>query len=100
MNNISYKHIIANFIFAITTIYFVYHCFIGERGYFKMLELKSELDIKKNELSKLSSQRKYLENRASLIYDKGIDKDLLDEISRSYFGVIHKDEVCIFKESN
>ena len=97
-NTINYKLLIFNFIFVIIILYFVLHCFIGERGYIKMMDLKDDLIVKNNELLILQDKRKYLENKVSLIYDKSIDKDYLDELSRKYFGLINANEVCIFEK--
>ena len=97
-NTINYKLLIFNFIFIIIILYFVLHCFIGERSYIKMLNLKDDLIIKKKELSTLQTKREYLENKVSLIYDKSIDKDYLDELSRKYFGLIDANEICIYEK--
>lgn len=96
-NTINYASLIFNFIFIIIILYFILHCFVGERGYIKMLDLKDELIIKKKELLLLQDKKKYLENKVNLIYDKSINKDYLDELSRKYFGLIDTNEICIFE---
>ncbi|MSO14327.1 FtsB family cell division protein [Rickettsiales endosymbiont of Trichoplax sp. H2] len=96
-NTINYALLIFNFIFIVIIFYFTLHCFVGERGYIKMLDLKDELIIRKKELSLLQDQKKYLENKVNLIYDKSINKDYLDELSRKNFGLIGVNEVCIFE---
>ncbi len=92
---INYKFIIFNFIFLFVVSYFVFHCFIGERGYIKMRHLKKEVIFKKDELAKLDGERKDLENKVNLIYDESINKDYLDELARRYFGLINENEICI-----
>lgn len=81
-----------------TVVYFVYHCFIGNRGYLELLRLDKELVQKRTILDEHKSEREYFENRVNLLYDRSINKDLLDEIARNDFGLIGEGEVCTILE--
>ncbi|WPX96304.1 Septum formation initiator [Candidatus Bandiella woodruffii] len=92
---ITFSFVILNFVSLITLVYFIYHSFIGNRGYFEMLRLEDEIEKHKAMLHKSKSEREYLNNRVSLLYDKSLNKDLLDEVARDYFGLIAPNELCI-----
>jgi cell division protein FtsB len=94
-NKVSFNFMLLNFIAIFVITYFIYHSFIGNRGYIEMRRLNAEIAHKKGVLKKYAQKREYLENRISMLYHKSIDKDLLDEIAREYFGLIGDGEVCI-----
>ncbi len=93
--NLIYHFVITNFIFLFIIIYFISHCFIGDRGYIRMISLKSEIVDKKHELLNLKGERQCLENKVHLISDESINKDYLDELARGYFSLINSDETYI-----
>jgi cell division protein FtsB len=95
LKKINYKFIIFNFIFLFIICYFVFHCFVGERGYIKMLDLKEKVISRKSKLIALNEERSDLESKVSLVYDENINRDHLDELARKYFGLINEDEICI-----
>ena len=76
--------------------YFLLHCFTGNRGYIRMLDLKDEILHKKHILLKLKEQHSSLKNKIDLISDSSINKDYLEELARDYFGLIEDGEFCIF----
>lgn len=94
-SKINYQFLTFNFIFLFIICYFIFHCFIGERGYIRMLDLKKQVILRKKELILLNEEKSDLENKVSLFYDESVNKDKLDELARSYFGLIGKNEVCI-----
>jgi len=99
MNKVRRHYTMVSLALILVNIYFICHCFIGERGYIKILKLRNELAVSKAEISIVVREKKYLENKVKLMNDQSIDKDLLDEISRSYFGLIGKGEVCAYTPS-
>ena len=92
---ISFNIMILNFIALLILAYFIYHSLAGNRGFLKMSSLNKEIEQKKVLLSGYKAEKEYLENRANLLYDKSINKDILDEIARDYFGLIGEGEICI-----
>lgn len=92
--------IILNFMALFTLTYFIYHSFIGNRGYLELTHLKKELVHKKHMLHEHTAEREYFENRVNLLYDKSINKDLLDELARNDFGLIGENEICIILDKS
>ena len=87
--------VVLNFIALLILAYFVYHNLVGNRGLLNMPSLNKEIEQKKALLSSYKAEKEYLQNRVNLLYDENINKDILDEIARDYFGLIGEDEICI-----
>ena len=98
MNKLHYKFLIFNFIFLFTILYFIFYSFIDERGYIKIINLKKEIILQKNELRVLNKLRYKIENKVNLFYSESIDRDNLDELAREYFGLIGIGEIVIYKK--
>ena len=87
--------VILNFIALSILAYFIYHSLAGNRGFLNMPSLNREIEQKNVILNNYKAEKEYLENRVNLLYDQSINKDILDEIARDYFGLIGEDEICI-----
>ena len=75
--------------------YFVHHAQSGARG----LEAKRQLKIQAYEISKelevLKTQRAEWERRIALLRSDQIDRDLLEERSRTLLGRVHRNDLVI-----
>ena len=75
--------------------YFVHHAQSGARG----LEAKRQLKIQAYEISKdlevLKAQRAEWERRIALLRSDQIDRDLLEERSRTLLGRVHRNDLVI-----
>lgn len=81
---------------ALIISYFGYHAFISERNIFSLFRFSGQISEKNLELEKLVAEREDLDNRATLLYEKTLDKDMLDEQARRQLGLMGKNEVMIF----
>lgn len=96
---ISFMFSIITFVFIFAIFYFIYHAFVGERGYIKMISLNKEIAQKNTLLKKIREDKEKLENKTRLLYEKSLDKDYLDELSRKYFGLIGENETCFYLQT-
>ena len=87
--------VILNFVALLVLAYFIYHSLVGNRGFLNMPSLNKEIEQKNVILNNYKTEKEYLENRVSLLYDQSINRDILDEIARDYFGLIGEGEICI-----
>ena len=92
---ISSNIVIFHFTALLILVYFICHSFVGNRGLLNLPLLNKEIEQKKVLLDDYNAQKEYLENRVNLLYDQNLNKDILDELARDYFGLIEEDEICI-----
>lgn len=92
---ISSNIVIFHFTALLILVYFICHSFVGNRGLLTLPLLNKEIEQKKVLLDDYNAQKEYLENRVNLLYDQNLNKDILDELARDYFGLIEEDEICI-----
>ena len=79
-------------------IYFIYHALAGNRGIFALIDITYKIEESYNKLDAIRAERINLEHRVSLMSDKSMDLDLLDEQSRKVLGYAKEDEVILFLE--
>ncbi|MHA1537143.1 MAG: FtsB family cell division protein [Alphaproteobacteria bacterium] len=77
-------------------VYFGYHIVEGDRGLIAWLRLEDKLAVAETRLAGLHMQRQHLEQRISLIRDRHIDEDLLDEQVRRMLNLIRANEIVIY----
>ena len=83
---------------AAVTFYFGYNGVFGERGLIAWNKTRSELAVAKSDLEQVRAQRKALEHRISLLDDKSIDPDLLEEVARGVLLENRPGEVAVPRE--
>jgi cell division protein FtsB len=76
--------------------YLAFHTVSGDRGVFALLKASHQLVMLKAQLAEVSARRQALEARASLISNRSLDLDMLDERARIVLGYTGKDERVIF----
>ncbi len=82
--------------FIVFISYFLYHTLMGERGYFRMLDLNKEMVLKQKNLENLRNEREILESKTSLLYERTLNKDFVEELAKKYFSLGKKGEDCIY----
>ncbi|MFA6279957.1 MAG: septum formation initiator family protein [Bdellovibrionales bacterium] len=75
--------------------YFLYHTVQGDRGWFAMLRVQNEIKIGEANLARLTKEREELEHRTTLLRDKSMDPDLLDEKARELLNYSKPNEIII-----
>ena len=75
-------------------IYFIYHSFSGNRGYFAFLETREQLTAAEQELKAIQKQREALDATIERLASHQIDPDLLEDHLRQH-GYIRDNEVIL-----
>lgn len=82
------------------TFYFGYSGIFGERGLLAWNETRTQLAIAKRDLSQVRTQREALEHRISLLDERHIDPDLLEEVARGVLLENRAGEVAVPREKH
>src|SRR5437016_3807121 len=77
------------------TFYFGYSGIFGERGLQAWNDTEAKLAIAKTELSQVRARRESLQHRISLLDERAIDPDLLEEVARGVLLENRPGEVAI-----
>jgi len=80
------------------SLYFSYSGIFGERGLIAWSNAQAQLQVAKRDLSKVRASREALQHRISLLDDKAIDPDLLEEVARGVLLENRPDEVAVPRE--
>lgn len=89
------RNAIRTFLFTGAVVYLGFHSLQGEHGLYALLVQQHRKEVLSSELEKTLAEREKLEHRVSLLRPETLDRDLLDEQSRRYLGVVGKDEIVI-----
>ena len=76
--------------------YFVWHANNGSRGIKTKEEHRQRIDALSVELDALKDERAAWERRVRMLASESIERDLLEEQSRTILGRIQKDELVLF----
>lgn len=79
-------------------IYFLYHIFQGERGFFSWVQIQQQVSEDEKLLKELQMQREILERKVNLLRPDNLDPDILDERCRQVLNYARSDEVVLLKE--
>jgi cell division protein FtsB len=82
------------------TFYFGYAGIFGERGILSWNEAKAQLAVKRAELDEVRGERIALQHRISLLNERAIDRDLLEEIARGVLLETAPGEVAVPREKH
>lgn len=98
---IAKRHLIRQNMIAIIglalSIYFGYHLMAGERSYWQLSLLQSEVSSAEQDLAVLSSQKSGLEEKVVMMRPGSINRDLLEEQVRTVLGYRSSDETVIIQ---
>ena len=92
------RNTVRSLLFAGAVAYLGFHTLQGEHGLYTLLVQKHRKTVVEAELTKTRTEREKLEHRVSMLRPETMDRDLLDEQSRRYLGVVGKDEIVITTE--
>ena len=76
-------------------LYFGYSGVMGPRGILVWTKSEADLAVAERELSALRAERSALQHRISLLDEKALDPDMLEEVARSLLLQGHPGEVAI-----
>ena len=82
------------------TFYFGYAGIFGRRGLLAWNATQAQLETAKADLATLKSERVALQHRITLLDDKAIDPDLLEEVARGVLSQGSADEVAVPREKH
>ena len=80
---------------VVLLLYFLFHLFSGDHGFFAWRRLEKELMINRAILQTLENERKKLDNQVNLMKPDRIDRDMLDERVRTMLGAGNDKETVI-----
>jgi cell division protein FtsB len=76
--------------------YFGYHLVEGDRGLAAWSNLVREVRAAELALDTVREERRRLEHRVSLLDQRHLDLDILEERTRAVLGLAHPDDVIVF----
>src|SRR5690606_33737929 len=76
--------------------YFVFHAYNGDYGINAKVRYDQRITALEGELDALSTARKKLEERVSLVNYGTLEKDMLDEQARRALNLVQAEELVIF----
>ncbi len=76
--------------------YFGYHAVEGERGLVAWSNMVRETRIAEQSLEAARQERQELERRVSLLDQRHLDLDMLEERVRLVLGLAHRDDIIVF----
>jgi cell division protein FtsB len=80
------------------TAYFAHSAVFGERGIRALRQTEDRLDLAKHDLAAVRAKREALSHRISLLDEKRIDPDLLEEVARGVLLETRPGEVAVPRE--
>lgn len=80
--------------------YFGYAGTVGPRGLAAWHNTESDLSVARHDLAQARAERKALQHRITLLDDKALDPDLLEEVARSVLAQGRPDEVVVPREKH
>ena len=78
--------------------YFAYAGIFGERGLKAWNDTQAELAMSKQQLAAIRAKREALQHRISLLDDRALDSDLLEEVARTVLLETRAGEVAVPRE--
>jgi len=76
--------------------YFGYHAIEGDRGLVAWSNLVREVRSAQQSLATVREERRRLEHRVSLLDERHLDLDILEERARYVLGLADPDDVIVF----
>ena len=99
MNNfLIRKNLTSNLITILSFISFVFfigHIFFGERSFWKIFSLNSQIAQETKKYKSLLEDKKNVLSEINLLRDNNLDPDYITEISYDLLGLIQSDQIVI-----
>ena len=90
-----FKAVAAPTVFAALLVYAGYYLVYGDYGLLSYREARQQLKMVSESFHRISSERKIMESRVSLLRPTGVDPDVLDERARVLLGRAHPNDFII-----
>ena len=82
------------------SLYFGYSGIAGQRGVLALRHTETELTAAQRDLATIKADRQALQHRITLLGDKSLDPDLLEEVARTVLAQGRGDEVAVPREKH
>jgi len=80
---------------AAMMVYFAYHAVQGDRGLIAWWNLRFEIEKTNDQLARVTTEKRALENRVALLRPQSLDRDMLEERARLMLGVVQSNDLVI-----
>ncbi len=90
------RHFIIPFICLMITFYFTYHAIRGERGLFRLFEIREEIAAAETLSTATATERAEMEKKVKALSPENLDLDMLDEAGRKALNVGGQNDYIIF----
>ena len=87
------RHVIGPVLGISAVTYFGFHAVQGDRGLMAWWKLRQHIEIASAHLSKVTKERKELEQRVRLLHPESLDPDMLEERARIMLNYGHVDDI-------
>ena len=78
--------------------YFCFHLLAGQRGYFRLMSLESQMTQVSAEYDVVNTEKDALERKVVMMRPGSINKDLLEERIRSVLGYRYENEIVLLQD--
>ena len=99
MNNfLIRKKLISNLVTILSffiLVFFIGHIFFGERSFWKIFSLNSQIAQETKKYKSLLNDKKNVLSEINLLRDDNLDSDYITEISYDLLGLIQSDQIVI-----
>ena len=99
MNNFLIKKKLTPYLLTILSfiifVFFVGHIFFGERSFWKIFSLNSQIAQETKKHKSLLNDKKNILSEINLLRDNNLDSDYITEISYDLLGLIQSDQIVI-----
>ena len=85
---------------ATATLYFGYFGIMGPRGLIALNQAEADVTVAQSELARVRTEREALQHRITLLDERALDSDLLEEVARSLLLQGHPREVAVPREKH
>lgn len=92
LNQSRFKYISTTLLIVFVLFYLAFHAISGDRGVLALIKLQKRANEVRQEVDIVHAERLRLEHKVSLLQDKSLDLDLLDEQARKILGYSIQDE--------
>src|SRR5690606_6073322 len=91
----SISQILVSFATFAMFFYVAYHLVHGDRGYFALQGLEKKLVVTEQKYTQKKQEREKLETRVKLMRPDSLDRDMLDERTRTILGYVRPEETVV-----
>ena len=82
-------------ILILVTVYFAFYTIYGNRGVFKLYDLRNDASAASIERDVLRAERSEIEHRVMLMRPKSVDTDMMSEQIRAELSYVHPRDIVV-----